>query len=239
MGIIGTLQKGLIVSCQAKLGNPLRNPQVMAAMAQAAEVGGAVGIRANGAEDIAAIHNSVKIPIIGINKVVHSGFDVFITPTLDSARQVMAAGADIIAMDATLRPRPDGLCVDQAIQSYQRELGVPIMADISTLEEGLAAAEAGADIIATTLSGYTSYSRQQEAPDFLLIAELAARLQTPIIAEGRLISPEDARRALELGAHAVVVGTAITAVDWVTRRYVAALHDYPPDLSENESQSPS
>lgn len=238
MGIIGTLQKGLIVSCQARPGGPLCDPRVIAAMAQAAEVGGAVGIRANGAEDIAAIRDLVKLPIIGINKIVHTGFDVFITPTLDSAQQVVVAGADIIAMDATLRPRPDTLSIAQAIQLYKRELGVPIMADISTLEEGLAAAEAGADLVATTLSGYTTYSRQQEAPDFLLIAELAARLQIPIIAEGRLISPEDARRALEVGAHAVVVGTAITAIDWVTRRYVAALHDYPPDLAENESQSP-
>ncbi len=223
MGIIGTIPQGLIVSCQAKPGSPLRNPQVMAAMAQAAEVGGAIGIRANGAEDIAAIRVLVKLPVIGINKVVHDGYDVFITPTLESARQVAAAGADIIAMDATLRSRPDGLTIREAIQLYKKELGLPIMADISTLEEGLAAAEVGADIVATTLSGYTPYSPQQEAPDFTLIAELAARIQTPIIAEGRFASPADARRALDLGAHAVVVGTAITAVDWVTQRYVRAL----------------
>jgi putative N-acetylmannosamine-6-phosphate epimerase len=196
-------------------------------MAQAAEMGGAVGIRANGEEDIAAIHARVKLPIIGINKIDHPGFDVFITPTLDSAKQVVSAGADIVAMDATIRLRPDKLSATEAIRLYKLELGVPIMADISTLEEGLAAAEAGADIVATTLSGYTPYSRQQESPDFLLIAELAARLQIPIIAEGRLVSPDDARHALELGAHAIVVGTAITAVDWVTQRYVTALHEYP------------
>jgi N-acylglucosamine-6-phosphate 2-epimerase len=233
MGIIRNLPKGLVVSCQAKPGSPLRNPQVMAAMAQAAEVGGAVGIRANGVEDIAAIRAVVKLPIIGIFKQVHAGFDVFITPTLESAREVLAAGADIIAMDATLRSRPDQLSTVEAIKLYKRELGVPVMADISTLEEGLAAADAGADIVATTLSGYTPYSRQQAAPDFLLIAELAARIQAPIIAEGRLVSPEDARRALELGASAVVIGTAITAVDWVTQRYVAALGAYPPSQSEN------
>lgn len=233
MGIIRNLPRGLVVSCQAKPGSPLRIPQVMAAMAQAAEVGGAVGIRANGVEDISAIRAVVRLPIIGILKQVHAGFDVFITPTLESAQQVLAAGADIIAMDATLRPRPDQLSTVEAIKLYKSELGVPVMADISTLEEGLAAADAGADILATTLSGYTPYSRQQAAPDFLLIAELAARIQTPIIAEGRLVSPEDARRALELGAHAVVIGTAITAVDWVTQRYVTALHAYPPSPSEN------
>lgn len=223
MDNLRTLAKGLIVSCQAKPGSPLRHPQVMAAMAQAAEAGGAVGIRANGAEDIAAIRALVKLPIIGINKIDHAGYEVFITPTLAAARQVAAAGADIIAMDATLRPRPDGLSAAEAIRLYQKELGLPVMADISTLEEGLAAAEAGADIVATTLSGYTPYSPQQEPPDYTLIAELAARIRVPIIAEGRFASPAEARRALDLGALAVVVGTAITAVDWVTQRYVTAL----------------
>lgn len=233
MDIIRDLHHGLIVSCQAKPGSPLRNSQVQAAMARAAEVGGAVGIRANGVEDIRAIRQLVKLPIIGINKITHDGYDVFITPTLESARQVAAAGADIIAMDATLRNRPDGLSTAQAIKQYKSELGKLIMADISTLEEGLAAVEAGADIVATTLSGYTSYSRQQEAPDFLLIAELAARTATPIIAEGRMVTPEDARRALEMGAHAVVIGTAITAIDWVTQHYVNTMRSYPQDPSEN------
>lgn len=230
---IGSLRKGLIVSCQAKPGSPLRNSLVMAAMAQAAELGGAVGIRANGEEDVSAICARVKLPVIGINKIVHAGYDVFITPTLESARQVVNAGADIIAMDATLRERPDHLSTVEAIKLYKRELGCLIMADISTLEEGLAAADAGADIVATTLSGYTPYSRQQEAPDFLLIAELAARIQTPIIAEGRMASPDDARHALELGARAVVIGTAITAIDWVTRRYVNALNEYQSSPFEN------
>lgn len=233
MDIIRNLHHGLIVSCQAKPGSPLRNSQVLAAMARAAEVGGAVGVRANGVEDIRAIRQLVKIPIIGINKIVHEGYDVFITPTLESALQVATAGSDIIAMDATLRNRPDGLSTAQAIKLYKDELGKLVMADISTLEEGLAAVEAGADIVATTLSGYTSYSRQQEAPDFLLIAELAARTATPIIAEGRMSTPEDARRALEMGAHAVVIGTAITAIDWVTQHYVSTLRSYPQDPSEN------
>lgn len=226
MDYAGNIPKGLIVSCQAKPGSPLRLPAVMAAMAQAAELGGAAAIRANGVDDISAIRAAVKLPIIGINKIVHPGFDVFITPTLDSAEEVVKAGADIIAMDATLRPRPDQLSTSAAVRLYKHSLNVPIMADISTLAEGLAAAEAGADIIATTLSGYTPYSRQESGADFLLIAELVAHLHQPIIAEGRFASPEDARRALELGAYAVVVGTAITAVDWVTQRYVAALQEF-------------
>jgi len=233
MGVIGKLQQGLIVSCQAKPGSPLRSPLVMSAMAKAADLGGAAGVRANGADDIAAIRALTQLPIIGINKLEHPGCDVFITPDLEAARQVLAAGADIVAMDATLRSRPDHLSAADAIRLYKRELGVPVMADISTLEEGIAAAEAGADIVATTLSGYTPYSRQQEAPDFALIAELEASIQTPIIAEGRMATPEDARRALDLGAHAVVVGTAITAIDWVTRRYVAALHASPYGLFQS------
>ncbi len=223
MGILDTLYHGLIVSCQAPNGSPLRQPAVMAAMARAAEMGGAAGIRAHGVEDITAIKACVRAPVIGIYKLPLDGFDILITPTLESAREIAAVGADIIALDATNRPRPDGLTPTQAIQLYKAELGLPIMADISTLDEGIAAAEAGADIVATTMSGYTPYSPQQEAPDFDLIAALAARIRTPIITEGRIARPEDARHALDLGAHAVVVGTAITAIDWVTRRYVQAL----------------
>lgn len=225
MDPLASLLHGLIVSCQAPVGSPLRQPMVMAALAQAAERGGAAGIRAQGAEDVAAIKASVSVPVIGIYKLPLAGFDILITPTLASAQVIAAAGADIIAVDATARSRPDGLTPAQAIQLYKGELGLPIMADISTLDEGIAAAEAGADIVATTMSGYTPYSPQQETPDFDLIAALAAHVRTPIIAEGRIASPEDARRALDLGAHAVVVGTAITAIDWVTHRYVAALGD--------------
>lgn len=227
MDSIGSLKKGLIVSCQAKPGSPLRDPRVMAAMAQAAQVGGAVGIRANGFEDIAAIRAAVTLPIIGIYKLKVAGCEVFITPTLESALEVKAAGADIIAVDATARSRPGGFSPADAIRLYKRETGLPVMADISTLEEGITAAEAGADLVATTLSGYTSYSRQLEGPDFELISELAARITTPIITEGRIASPEDARRALDNGAYAVVVGTAITAVDWVTSRYTSALKLHP------------
>lgn len=227
MAIIDALHHGLIVSCQAPNGSPLRQPTVMAAMARAAELGGAVGIRAQGVEDIAAIKAVVGVPVIGIYKLPLDGFDILITPTLESAREIAAAGADIIALDATDRPRPDGLCPAEAIALYKRELGLPIMADISTLDEGIAAAAAGADIVATTMSGYTLYSPQQAAPDFDLISALAAHVQRPIIAEGRIADPADVRRAMDLGAHAVVVGTAITAIDWVTRRYVQALAGVP------------
>lgn len=223
MDMLAKLKKGLIVSCQARPGSPLRLPEVMAAMAKAAEVGGAAGIRANGPADISAIRAVTGLPIIGILKKEYPDSEVYITPTLEDARIVAAAGADILAMDCTDRPRPDGLSVAQAIRLYQRELRLPVMADTSTLQEGLQAAEAGADLVATTLSGYTPYSRQLATPDFELVAGLAERLSLPVIAEGRIASPEAARRALETGAYAVVVGTAITAVDWVTQQYARAL----------------
>jgi N-acylglucosamine-6-phosphate 2-epimerase len=223
--ILDGLKGGLIVSCQAQPGSPLRDSAIMVAMAKAAEVGGAVGIRANGPEDIAAIRAAVRLPIIGILKQDLRGFDVRITPTVEAAETVVAAGADILALDATQRPHPGGLPAGELIAACRRRfgLGVLIMADVSTLAEGVAAAGAGADLVGTTLSGYTPYSRQLAGPDFELIAELAGALRVPVIAEGRIATPEDARRALELGACAVVVGAAITQPEAITRRFVAAL----------------
>ena len=219
----GSLKGGLIVSCQAQPGSPLRDVAIMVAMARAAQLGGAVGLRVNGPEDIAAIHAAVPLPMIGIYKQDLDGFDVRITPTLEAARDLVQAGADILAIDATDRPHPNGRTSAQLIQLCKAEFHVPIMADVSTLPEGIAAAEAGADIVATTLSGYTPYSRQLETPDFELIAELAASVSVPIITEGRIATPEDARRALDLGAFAVVVGTAITRPEWITQRFVEGM----------------
>ena len=220
-----SLKGGLIVSCQAQPGSPLRDPRIMVAMARAAALGGAVGIRANGPEDIAAIRAAVQLPIIGILKQDLAGYDVRITPTLQAAEMVVAAGAQILALDATRRPHPGGLSAQELIGACRRRFGpaVLLMADVSTLAEGIAAAEAGADLAGTTLSGYTPYSRQLAGPDFELIAELAAALSVPVIAEGRIATPEDARRAREMGAHAVVVGAAITQPEAITRRFVAAL----------------
>jgi N-acylglucosamine-6-phosphate 2-epimerase len=221
----GSLGRGLIVSCQAQPGSPLRDTAIMVAMARAAELGGAVGIRANGPEDIAAIRAATRLPIIGILKQDLDGFDVRITPTLLAAETVVAAGADILALDVTARPHPGGLSAQRLIGQCRRQFGpaVLIMADVSTLAEGVVAEEAGADFAGTTLSGYTPYSRQLTGPDFELIAELAGAISIPVIAEGRIATPQDARRARDLGAHAVVVGAAITQPETITRRFVAAL----------------
>lgn len=185
----------------------------------AAEQGGAKGIRANGVEDIRAIRAVTNLPIIGINKHWVEGYEVYITPDFAAAREIAEAGASVIALDATARPRPKE-SMAELIGLIRGELGKPVFADISTLEEGLAAVELGADFVATTLAGYTPYSSKTQGPDFDLIMQLADHVTVPIVAEGRFWAPEEVSRAFELGASAVVVGTAITNPREITRRFV-------------------
>lgn len=221
--ILERLRGGLIVSCQALEGEPLHGPAFMAAMARAAEMGGAVGIRANSPEDIQAIKTVCSLPLIGLYKRTYPNSDIYITPTMREVRAVVDAGAEIVAIDATQRPRPDGLTLEELVRQIRAESEVLIVGDVSTYEEGLAAARAGVDIVSTTLSGYTPYSRQGPTADLELVARLAADLPVPVIAEGRIWTPEEARKALEAGAFAVVVGTAITRPQEIVRRFVQAL----------------
>jgi N-acylglucosamine-6-phosphate 2-epimerase len=219
-GILGRLRGGLIVSCQALDDEPLYGSMHMAAMAVAAAQGGAVGVRANSPEDIAAILHAVRLPIIGIYKLDTPGFSVRITPTIESAIQVANAGADIIAIDATDRPHPDGLDLFDRIRLIHEHTSCPVMADISNDQEGLAAQSAGADLVSTTLSGYTDDSAKQDAPDFELLHRLVKTLKVPVIAEGRITTPGQAAQALSKGAFAVVVGSAITRPQWITAQFV-------------------
>jgi putative N-acetylmannosamine-6-phosphate epimerase len=212
---------GLIVSCQALPNEPLHGAHLMARMALAAWLGGAVGIRANGADDIQAIRAAVQLPIIGIYKDGEEG--VYITPTFRHAQVVAEAGADVIALDATGRPRPDGTSLVEIIRRIHSHLNKLVMADVSTLEEAQAAQAAGADLIASTLSGYTPYSPKISGPDFDLLRAMSAALQVPIIAEGRITTPDEARQALDCGATAVVVGGAITRPQQITARFVETL----------------
>ena len=212
---------GLIVSCQALPNEPLHGAEIMARMALAAWLGGAVGIRANGADDIRAIRAVVPLPIIGIYKDGDEG--VYITPTFRHAQVVSEAGADVVALDATPRPRPDGSTLSEIIAAIHAQLGKLVMADVSTLDEALAAEAAGADLVASTLSGYTPYSRKLDSPDFELVRSMADRLHTPIIAEGRIMTPEDARQMIICGATGVVVGAAITRPQQITARFVERL----------------
>ena len=214
----------LVVSCQARTDNPLHGPVYMSAMAQAAEAGGARGIRANGADDIAAIRAVTALPIIGIAKVWDDRFPVYITPGFAQAEQIARAGADIIGLDATPRPR-DGDPVERLISRIRAELGREVFADIATLEEGRTAHAAGATYVATTLSGYTdeTASRKTEGPDLELLSALVSEIPAPIVAEGRFDTPDLVAEAFRRGAHAVVVGTAITNPREITRKFVQAL----------------
>ncbi|MFL5206574.1 MAG: N-acetylmannosamine-6-phosphate 2-epimerase [Microvirga sp.] len=214
----------LVVSCQARADNPLHGPVYMSAMAQAAQAGGAGGIRANGEADVAAIRAVTRLPIIGIAKVWDDRFPVYITPGFEQAAQIAKAGADIVGLDATPRPR-DGEPVERLIGRIRAELGKEVFADIATLEEGRAAHAAGANYVATTLSGYTeeTASRKTEGPDLELLSALVAEISAPIVAEGRFDAPDLVAEAFRRGAHAVVVGTAITNPREITRNFVRAI----------------
>jgi len=220
--IAARLRGGLIVSCQALPGEPLFGADIMARMAIAAERGGAAGIRANSPADIMAIRAVSFLPLIGLSKVDVAGFDVYITPTLADAVAVGEAGADIIALDATDRPHPEGTLAS-FIRRVQEATGNLVLADISTEDEALAAQDAGADFVSTTMSGYTPYSLQSVEPDLDLVRRLASILTVPLIAEGRIATPEQARAALDAGAWAVVVGGAITRPQQITERFIKAI----------------
>ncbi|MCR6673019.1 N-acetylmannosamine-6-phosphate 2-epimerase [Devosia ginsengisoli] len=214
------LPAGLIVSCQARADNPLHGPQFMGAMALAARDGGAVGLRANGPEDIAAVM-AAGLPVIGIHKVFSDEYPVYITPDFAAAEAIVAAGAEIVALDCTERPR-HGEHPRVLVRRIREELGAEVFADISTVEEGLAAADWGATYVATTLSGYTEATQPKpDEPDLKLLETLAHRLSVPVVAEGRYNMPALVRQAFGAGAHAVVVGTMITNPREITRMFVA------------------
>ncbi|MCR4438107.1 MAG: putative N-acetylmannosamine-6-phosphate 2-epimerase [bacterium] len=223
-GFLAAIRGGLIVSCQADPGDPLEDTAMMAAMARAAAAGGAVAIRAEGAANIRAIKAAVALPVIGLRKRHYPESPVYITPTLEDALEVVAAGADVVALDATSRSRPGGQALSSLVEELKRR-GVLVMADVSSLEEGLAAAALGCDLVGTTLSGYTGAAPPPDLPDLELVAALRARFgaDVPVIAEGRIWTPEQAVEALNCGASAVVVGTAITRPAALTRRIAQAL----------------
>ena len=222
LALLETLRGGLVVSCQAPADSPLYEPSVIAAIAQAAVLRGAVGVRIDTPAHIAAVRQRVQAPIIGLWKRQIPGCEVYITPQFEHARAVAEAGADIIAIDATLRPRPAGETVVELIGQIHDSLGKLVMADVDTLEAAIAAVEAGADLVGTTLYGYTPATAGQTPPGWELLSQMTL-LGKPAICEGGVASPEMTRKALDLGAHAVVVGTAITGIDLQVQAYCRAI----------------
>jgi N-acylglucosamine-6-phosphate 2-epimerase len=216
------MKHGLVVSCQAHFDHPLNHPATIAALAKSAELGGAVGIRANGVEHIREIKKHVNIPIIGIYKVHQYDKRFFITPTFEHAKAIVEAGSDVVALEATFQNQPDTGVLKQLIHDIKQLLKTPVMADVSTYEEGIRAWELGADYIGTTLSGYTEESKNRVLPDIDLVRKLSqAGIRT--VCEGHIASPEQAEEAIEAGAYFVVVGTAITDTTFITKRYAAPL----------------
>lgn len=222
--ILDTIRGGLIVSCQALENEPLHSSYIMQRMAVAAMYGGAVGIRANSVSDILEIRKEVKLPVIGIIKRVYDDSDVYITPSMKEVDELMTIRPEIIALDATKRMRPGKRSLEDFFAEVRAKYPEQIfMADCSTLEEGLNAAKIGFDILGTTLSGYTSYSKGSELPNMELIQQLVESGEKPVIAEGGIWTPEQLKHILGTGVLAAVVGTAITRPMEITKRFVNAI----------------
>lgn len=217
------IQGGLVVSCQAPAPSPLHHPGVIAAMAAAAVQRGAVGVRIDSPDHIQAVRQRVSQPIIGLWKQVLPPSSVYITPQIHHAEAVAQAGSDIIAVDATQRPRPGAETLAALIHHIHSRLNKPVMADVDSLENALYAIEAGADCVGTTLYGYTEATQTATPPSLDLLRAMVDRCTVPVLCEGGIASPEMAQAALGAGAYAVVVGTAITGIDSLVGQYVAAL----------------
>lgn len=222
--IIKSIKGGLVVSCQALEDEPLFSSFIMSKIAYAAMLGGAIGIRANSGDDIREIKKVVDLPLVGLKKRVYKDFDVFITPTMKEVDEVVEAGADIVAIDATDRPRPDDVSLEEFVKRIRNKYPyILIMGDISKLSEGLTCERLGFDLVGTTLSSYTEDTKGKPLPDFKLMEELVHHLSIPVIAEGGIWSPDELMRAFEIGVYSAVVGSAITRPMEITKRFVKAI----------------
>lgn len=225
MDIINRLKNMVVVSCQAMPSEPLYLEKCMAAMMKSVVKGGAGGLRVAGARDVENAKRLFDIPVIGLTKpdVIPANWQeiVYITPTVKDVLELINAGADIVAFDGTSRPRPNGDTLEDLIKYIRINKRIS-MADISTVEEGVNAANLGADMLSTTLSGYTQFSQNRpEGPDFELLEQLVKETNKPVVLEGRIWEPEEVDKAFELGAYCVVIGSAITRPQLITKRFVA------------------
>lgn len=218
------LKEKLIVSCQALPDEPLHSSFIMGRMAIAAQEGGASGIRAQSVEDILEIQKQVDLPIIGIIKKNYPDSDVFITPTKEEVEALLTTNCEIIALDATTRRRPNDEKIEDLVKIIHSN-GKLAMADCSTLEECLQAEKIGFDILSTTLFGYTNYSENYDGPDFESIKKIVEMTNTPVIAEGKINTPDDLKRVYECGVFSAVVGSAITRPQLITKKFAEVLNN--------------
>ncbi|WP_300344514.1 N-acetylmannosamine-6-phosphate 2-epimerase [Fusobacterium sp.] len=222
MNRLESVKGKLIVSCQALPDEPLHSSFIMGRMAYAAFVGGASGIRANTVSDIQEIKKNVSLPIIGIIKEVYGDNPVYITPTMKEIDKLVAEGVDVIAIDGTKRERPDGNTLEnlmkEAKEKYPNQL---FMADTSCVEEAITCEKLGFDFVGTTLVGYTEYTKGNDP--LTELEKVIKAVSIPVIGEGNLDTPEKAKKALDLGAYAVVVGGAITRPQQITKKFVTEM----------------
>jgi N-acylglucosamine-6-phosphate 2-epimerase len=236
--ILESFKNGLIVSCQVQHDDPIFSEEMPVKMAQAAKWAGAVGIRANSPEQIRAIKSAVDLPVIGLYKIWGDNTDVFITPTLKAATQVFEAGAEIIALDCTDQDI-DGRKASELLPIVKREIPEAIIfADVSTYDEAKRAIDMGADIVGPTLFGYTAQTAHIEYPDMREFARMCRDFgdEAYVIMEGHIYTPEDAIKCLYLGAHSVVVGSAITRPHLTAKRFVDLMNGYQSNWREAERQ---
>ncbi|WP_042143534.1 N-acetylmannosamine-6-phosphate 2-epimerase [Paucisalibacillus sp. EB02] len=220
---LSTIQGKLIVSCQALEDEPLHGSSLMAKMAEAAKVGGAKAIRCNTVSDAVAIKKQTGLPIIAIIKRDYTDSDIYITPTLKEVKELLAINPEVIALDATNRRRPNDEGLKDIVHYIHENSDTLVMGDIATLQDAAYANDCQVDILSSTLSGYTEETAQKHGPDFELVKELTRKYNIPIIAEGKLNTPDDAKRMLDLGAWSVVVGGAITRPQLITKSFVSAI----------------
>lgn len=227
--ILQSIKGQLIVSCQALPTESLyvEEKSIMYLMARAAKQAGSPCIRTSSVRDVQAIKEETGLPVIGIIKIQYEGYDSYITPTMKEVDELVAVDSDIVALDCTMRKRGDDSTINEFIAKIkEKHPDILLMADISTFKEGINAWKCGVDFVGTTLSGYTDYSPKVDGPDIALVEKLAASIDIPVIAEGKVHYPKQAVQMLEAGAYAVVVGGAITRPLEIATRFIKEIKDY-------------
>ena len=214
----------LVISCQALPGEPLHSSFIMGRMALAAEEAGAKGIRAQGVEDIIEIKKVVDLPVIGIIKRDYDDSEIYITATKKEVEELLETGCEMIALDATDRPRPHGEETIDLVRLIQSK-GILTMADISTLDEAILAERMGFDCVSTTLAGYTDYSVLVDGPNYDLITDILENTEIPVIAEGKIHTPKQLRKVMDLGVYSAVVGGAITRPQEIAARFLKKMKE--------------